>query len=353
MRIILLFIGILYHVVKQKIPKFTLLVIVYFIVYGFSTYINGQDILSLISYATYFINFVIWIEILLRDYTIKGLYSLNFVYSTFVYINLIFFLLFPDGYVQEFQDYRLIKRYFLGVTNQFASFLMPAVAINIVYSYVCYGKLNIRSYLLISIVLFTFIYHWSATSIVGISLIILFLIFIKTSFLKALIQNKIIFPSYIILYFIIVIFRNMEIFSILIENVLKKDLTLSTRTLLWDRAINYIQQSIYFGYGYLPGGKYLQVTAYRAMDAHNTLLQFLIQHGIIGLIPIIFMFFIFIKNTSKFSQNIIAKFIMFSMFVALTMMINEVYSLTYILIMLLLGIYTPNIVKSKKDLKLI
>lgn len=348
MRIFTLFLAILYFIIKQKVPKITLIVIGYFIIYGFSTYINGQSVYNLFTYATYIISFVAWLEILLTDYTRKGLYSLNFVYSTLVYINLIFFLLFPEGYIQEYQDYRLITRYFLGVSNQFASTLIPAVIINIVYSYLRYGKLNYKSYLLISTVLFTFIYYWSATSLVGIGLIIIFLLFIKGNILRSFIKNKIIFPTLILLYLTIVVFRNLDIFAVLVEDVLNKDLTLSTRTLLWDRAIKYILESPYIGYGYIPEGKYLQITALRQMDSHNTLLQYILQHGIIGLIPIILMFVIFIKNTSKYSQHLITKFIIYSMFVSMIMMISEVYSFTFILIILLLGIFVPNIINEKK-----
>src|SRR5699024_5531406 len=148
----------------------------------------------------------------------------------------------------------------------------------------------------------------------------------------------------------IVLFNRLVRFSFLIEDELKKDLALSNRTLLWDRAFIYIKESPIIGYGYLGGGKYLQVTSTRSMDSHNTILQFLLQHGILGIGILFILLFIFFRNISKNKKNKINLFILYSFFVASIMMISEVYSFTFILIIIILGIFSPYIVKEQEKI---
>src|SRR5699024_5902891 len=101
MRVITLFIALIFFILKKIFLIFKFNIIIYFIVYGFSTYQNDVNILVLLRYSTYIISFVAWSEIVLKYYTLKGLYSLNFVFSSLVYINIILYLLFPNGYTQS------------------------------------------------------------------------------------------------------------------------------------------------------------------------------------------------------------------------------------------------------------
>lgn len=349
MRVITLFLAFLYFLVKNMVPKITSIIVIYFGIYGFSTYINNGDMMSFFAYSSYIVSFVAWLEITLRRYTMKGLYSLNFVYSLHVYINLFFYIVFPQGYTYSITYAgNVIERYFLGVENQFASTLIPAIVINIVYNYAKHSKLKINSYLLIITVLFTFIYIWSATSIVGISLIILYLLLINRKKVKAIINNKTIIITTVSLFISVVVLRIIDIFSFLIEDLLGKDVTLSTRTLLWDRAFIYIENSPWLGYGYLGSGRYLQVTSTRFMDSHNTVLQLLLQHGYLGLILFAILVFMFFKNLSIYKESNITKFILFSFFVATTMMLSEVYSFTFLLVILVLGIFSPYIIREQE-----
>lgn len=349
MRIITLFIAIVYFFMKDRFPKITILIIIYYTIYGYSTYLNNGDLSNFLAYSTYIISFVAWLEITLIDYTDKALYSLNFVYSAMVYVNIVFYYVFPNGYMQLVSDLgNVINRYFLGVENQFAATLIPAVIVNVLYNYRRYDRLKLNSYILITVVTWTFIVIWSATSVVGITLIVLFIILSNKGFIDRFVTNASIIITTISLYLMIVIFRAIEVFGFIIEDLLEKDLTLSTRTLLWDRAFVYIAESFWFGYGYLGGGRYLQVTSTRSMDSHNTILQLLLQHGWAGMLILIIVIIIFFKSLAKIKKNYLTKFILFSFLVATTMMLTEVYSFTYILLILVLGICSPHIVNEQE-----
>jgi len=112
-----------------------------------------------------------------------------------------------------------------------------------------------------------------------------------------------------------------------------------------------IKMSPYFGYGYLgDGGKYIVFSAVNQKDAHNTLFQLMLQHGILGLIPLIILLIFFIKSMAKSNKSFIGKFVLYSFFVATTMMINEVYSFKFILLILMLGVFVPYIIKEQEKL---
>lgn len=352
MRFFTIFIAIIYILIKKQIPKVTLILLLYFLIYAYATYINDGNLLNLFNYSMSIISFVIWIEIILKNHPLQGLQSLNITYILLVYLNLLFFIIFPNGYeyiIANNGDY--VSRYFLGVYNQFAATLIPAVIVNIVYTYMRYKTIKLQSIILLITVLFTFIYFWSATSLVGIALIVVYLILFRKSIFNLLVKVKVIIPIIIGLFVMIVGFNNLGVFSFFIENILDKDVTLSTRTIIWDAAIEMIKESPYFGYGYLgDGSKYITFGSGRQRDAHNTILQYMLQHGIVGFIPLILLMILFIKNLVKQSGHYITKFILFSFFTATTMMLSEVYAFRYLLIIIILGIYIPNIIREQENI---
>src|SRR5699024_7608971 len=138
---------------------------------------------------------------------------------------------------------------FLGNYNQFGSVLIPAVVINVIYSLVKFKRIRISTILLITTACFTLIYFWSATSLAGICLIIIYLIFIHRGIFRYLVNNKTVIITIVGLFVAIVVLNNLQMFSFVIENILGKDLTLSSRTIIWDRVKDMISVSPYFGHG--------------------------------------------------------------------------------------------------------
>lgn len=187
-RVIGIIIAVIICIKKRQFLYVTAIVSIYYCVYSYATYVHDGSYNVLISHAVLTLGFVMWVELLLRNYPDVGLHSLNFIYSILVYGNIIFFLIFPDGYIGSGNT----ARYFVGVSNQFAATLIPAVIISIVYSLARFNKIILSTKLLIVAVLFSFVYFWSATSIVGISLIIMYLIFIHKGWLKHLINYKVV-----------------------------------------------------------------------------------------------------------------------------------------------------------------
>lgn len=348
-RLIGLFIAIILVLKFRQIPYITLIVSLYYMIVGTSTFLNYGDLTSLLSDSLTIMGFVMWVELLLRNFPIRALQILNFNFTTLTYLNILFFLFFPNGYESYYSSTGLLViRYFIGVYNQFATILIPAVIISVIYSLVRYNKVVLSTKILIIAVLFTFIYFWSATSILGILLIILYLIFIHKGFLRYLINYKTVSIAFITLFITVVFMNNLSLFSIIIEDLLNKDLTLSTRTRIWDEAILMITQSPFIGYGYLEGGRYIYITHNIQRNAHNMFLQIILQSGLIGFSTIVLLILLFFKKISKYKSDNIVKFIIFSLFISFVMMLAEVYSLIFLYLIILLGIFSPNIIENKK-----
>lgn len=350
MRLIGIFIAILICVKLRQFLYVTLFVCLYYVIYFYATYLQGGSYNLLVSHAILTVGFVMWLEILLRNKPNIALHSLNIIYSVLVYVNIIFFLLFPDGYTGSGNS----TRYFLGVTNQFAATLIPAVIISVMYSMARFNKIVLSTKLLIAAVFFSFAYFWSATSIVGISLIIIYLLLVHKGWLKSLINYKTVALSILFLFFTVVYFNNLHVFAFVIEDVLGKDLTLSTRTVIWDEAKIMISESPLFGYGTIEGNRYIYFNEWNQKDAHNMVLHILLQSGFFGLSVIILLVLLMFKRVTKYKVHPLSRFILFSLFVTTTMMLSEVYAFRFLYLVMLLGIFCPNIIQAdyKKKVKI-
>lgn len=331
----------------RQVFYITFIITIFYLTVGVATIINGGDLAELLSNSILIIGFVMWVELLLRNYPIRALQILNFIFASLTYINLLFFLVFPNGYNNYYSSTGLlVVRYFLGVYNQFAAVLIPAVIISVIYSLIRYKKICLSTWVLISSVVFTFMYFWSATSILGIGLIIFYLIFVHKGLLKYFVNYKILSICFIALFIMVVFANNLSIFAFIIEDILNKDLTLSTRTRIWEVAIQMISQSPFMGYGFLEGGRYIFISHSIERNAHNMFLQILLQGGVIALSTVILIITIVFRRISTFRNEKVVRFFLFSMFISFVMMLSEVYSMTFLLVVLLIGVYLPNILKA-------
>lgn len=340
-RIFSIMIALIVSIRKNQFLYVSVVVLVYYGVYLYSTIINNGNMQLVISHAILTIGFIMWLEILLKNNTVLGLQALNIIFSTLVYINIGFFLLFPDGYnLSGSSD----KKYFLGVYNQFAATLIPAVITSVIYSLKKYQRILPSTKLLISVVFFTFIYFWSATSIIGISLIVTYLLFIHKKPLSRFVNTKTVIIGIAVLFFMVVYTNNLNYFTFLIEDILGKDLTLSTRTQIWERALILINDSPLYGYGAIETGSYIVFSSTSTFSAHNTVLQILLQVGFVGFSVFLLLIGIMLRNIKRYQRHHLGRFILFSFFTSCTMMLTEVYSFRFIYLILLLGVYVGRII---------
>jgi len=92
--------------------------------------------------------------------------------------------------------------------------------------------------------------------------------------------KKIIVGNYI-LFLLVVIWNKLDLFSFIIVNILHRDLTLTTRTTIWEITINKIISKPVLGNGYISGTEFeSMLPSIIGINAHNTILMIAFIGGI-------------------------------------------------------------------------
>ena len=189
----------------------------------------------------------------------------------------------------------------------------------------------------------TFIYFWSAGALVAETLLIIYILFLRN---KININPKKYLTIDLIAFISLVFFRIQNLFSFLIVDVLHKDLTLSSRTFLWDKAIKIIKNNIFIGIG-VQKSEYMlnNISAYHS---HSYFLNILVQSGVFGLISFLLCIFVSLKKLSQYENSNISKIISFTIFSMLIMLLVDTFDITCNMILLLsIGYYVGNLTKGE------
>ena len=192
-----------------------------------------------------------------------------------IYVNLVSVLLyFPDGM------YKSSQYYFLGHENGLFQYVLLTCCVAVLY-----GRMFHRwgrSAALITAGYVSIFYLWSATSVVAL-LLVGMLTFLPIRRLKRWITFHQVFFVSLGINVAVVGFRIMEKVRVIIwfiEVYLKKDVTLTYRTFIWDRCIALIAEHPVMGVG-ANTGQYVG-----AVNAHNQYLELLLSGGV----PLLAMF---------------------------------------------------------------
>ncbi|WP_421535690.1 O-antigen ligase family protein [Priestia sp. D3YE.R1] len=256
-------------------------------------------------------------EIMIKRKKNTVIVSMFYLLFFLVLINLICLIFHPEGivytkayrtwnssgYFNVFYDYI----HFLERDNRLINFLLPLwFSMMICYSK---GYINKRlSFLVMFAIDLTIVLVWSATSVIGGTLMTIAYISIvffkkKVSLLKF--RNTVVFL--VICNVGLLCFNIQNAFSFLIENILGKSLTLTGRTVIWESAKKMIIESPIFGYGTRQKGYIIHFSG-SDWYAHNFILDILIQGGALLLMAFIFIIYRCYKSllihADKYTVNI-------------------------------------------------
>lgn len=236
---------------------------------------------------------------------ITGLY---YLFATVMVLNFITML------VGAFQ---INGYYLLGGKNAISHELFPAIPLFYLYSYSTYNKLKPIPLILILISAVSFYLSGSGTATILALLTFLFIFLPK----KVSPNLNIYLILYTIAFFALVIFRLQNLFANFITFVLKKDLTFTGRTFIWDRVLDGLHGSWILGLG--RESKIVEEYFYPVSATHNGVLQVLVYSGIIGLILFTVTLLIIVKKLKKYRKNPISKILSFSIFSYLVIGLTE------------------------------
>ena len=330
---------------KRKISKIIIYITIFEAIIILSTIINDGNLKGCILNAIQAIVLCLLVDYGVRYNKKALLNSLLLIFEILIITNLITIFMFPDGmYSNPISGYK--ENWFLGFDNSHIVYLMLGITISVIYSYLYFKRLTLRTYFIIIISIITVLIRWSATGVVGILLLFIYLISrgLINKFKFFNIKNYTII--YLISFFGIVILRIQNYFSYLIVDVLKKDLTFTGRTHIWDRTITFIKQSPYIGCGYFEGIiRQYKYHIWGAVHAHDQILEILYLGGIALLIVFAIIIYLMIKELNKYRTYKLTKFISWIIFIFMIMMLTEVYSFEKIFLLVILASNIKHLIK--------
>lgn len=333
---------------KFKMSKMTLIIIIYFIIGMIPTIVHSNNLFSFIKVAGPGIAIC-----LLTDFLIQKKEKIYFE-SIYYTLGIAYFL----NFITIIKYYRVGMYqmdkvsgdlYLMGYDNGMIYNLLPLCGVSLILSYIKTGKLVSKtSMFAIILTVISEFFVGSASGIVEIVLFLFLAISINNSFVKKIMKPFIMFVNYFFMSIGINILRIQNIFEYLIVDVLKKDLTFTNRTILWDYAIKSIKQNPIIGIGY--GENNIIGIYYRNYShPHSMFLDILVKGGII-LLAVFAYILIHFANIYKKSKNRIVKNIILAVITIFLIgeIVNSVQYKVFFWSFLVLIEYT-NIITHKGD----
>ena len=199
-------------------------------------------------------------------------------------LNLVHLITHPMLWIVE--DYKDGTGYLLGDNyNQMGCRMIMALASNVLC--LRYSRLWLINFIVLAIVIVVSLVM--VGSMTSLSMIVVFLVccLLPTSKLRL----SAIYGLFVVflLFQIFVVFNgrgleNNELAAYFVEDVLKKDLTFTHRTYMWESAINVIEKSPIYGWGFADTTWFkTHMTAF-AIGPHNFILTILVNGGVILLV---------------------------------------------------------------------
>lgn len=337
----------LLYLKRGKCSKFVIAISIYEGALLFITFLRGANIQESFINMLQVIAICMIIEYGLSKNKKELISALLAIFEILIYINFITLILYPKGmYINSISGVR--SNWFLGYDNSHVTYFIVGIVLSFINATLHQSKWKVRTWCLIIICTLSVIIRFSGTTVLGFFIFIMYFLFVDKLYkIKCLnMKNYVIF--FVIAFLIIVVFRFQEVFSYVIVDVLKKDLTFSGRTMIWDNVIKYIEQKPLLGFGIentlvrIEKYKYIE-----AVNAHNIVLEIMYQSGVCGLAIYSYVIGIITKKLSAIKENKVVGFISIAIFVLLTMMIVEVYNLVILIVLYCLAYNIEKIVEPK------
>lgn len=312
---------------KLEVSSITIVSILSLIILFISTIINKGDYSKFLGYLVTCLGTLFIISYYIRRNKENLLTGIVYTFRIMIYINFIAMILYPDGLYKVYDIYSsAVTRYnFLGLDNGLSPYFITLMGFSLCREYNTRTKIRLMCKVDIIISLISIIFYWSATAIIGFMTFVMFIILSK--FYKKIINLNIAYKLIFILFVILVVFGGTGILAPFFEDFLKRDITLTGRTYIWQEAISMILKKPYLGYGIQNTPNIVYFFIYKDYrTAHNEYLQIMLNGGFAYFSMFILQLVIVKNNVVNFYKKNLTYVIMSSTIVSLlVMMIAESY----------------------------
>lgn len=250
-------------------------------------------------------------------------------------INLTTLFLFPSG---MFENLNGIKEYnfFLGNYNNFILYFFMAAITGFLYIKKYTSKITI-SYIILFCVMFLTLYKArSATSIVGISLLLIYGMLLNNKYTHYILNIKL-YTILNTLIFYSVVWNSTENWILqAITGLLKRDVTFSGRAEIWRAIKPFVFQHWLIGNGLETQDViFAKLSPVQAVQAHNLYLDILYKNGVLGFICIAFIFILLLYRLKKMEDQNVRYYLEAFLGIFMLMCQFEAYSIKFVFFMLI------------------
>lgn len=291
------------------------------------------------------IPFIAGLDYMFQKKPVKLIGVLLFINEILLYGNLITMVLNPNGL------YNIVigntrKYYLLGQQNQTIIYIMLGLVTSLLYSqYVTKKRFSIRTIMLIVTSIYMEISFKSAAGLVG--LLIFMGIFLLTELKHLNINLRWGLISSAVIFLIFVVFQRQEMFAGIIVNILHRDITVSTRTTIWAKAMLYIERRPFLGYGVESSD--IAILRFGYVTPHNRWLYMMYRGGFMLLLAFVVMV---IKSSQKLSALKFERasvYLTGALFALMLQMQFESYDTIIFYILFIMSFHIKDIVNATKE----
>ena len=272
-----------------------------------STFINHGDYITFAKQSVKLAALCVLIDLCRQVDTKPVITALMIILQILCILNTLSIISSPQGmYILDDTtvNWSSEHSWILGYDNVHITFILPAVRIFLIYALNTHIPFSITA-TLVAFTLVPVYVTWSATSVSGIT------VFIAVAVITLIIKESRVLLNYvtfaaanIVAFFVIVIFRLQEYFSFIIVDILKKDLTFTHRTDLWDAGLAAFRQKPLTGYGVVTGEISNELIG--QIHCHNYYLQILFESGITGMVLFIIILLLLVRPMLRCGNTVSA-----------------------------------------------
>lgn len=314
-------IGVIY-LLRGKMSKMMLVIILFELSFVFTTVINNGSMWVCIKTCVEPIALCMLVELCISQCVKKLINTLVYVLGIEVVIDGITILAYPQGMYATYGFYPHWENWFLGFRNEHGLYILPLLCFFWIYA--TYKNLprfaRLSGIILLSLPIYL---SWSATSVMGVSAFLILYLFSELHLLTKFLEIKKYILIIVAAFFSLVLFRLQDVFAPLIVGILKRSLTFTGRTFVWDKTIAFIKMHPFLG----GGINTLEVDAriINAPHAHNYFLQILYQSGILGMTFFVVIVVLMVKHMQHAKDRKYSFIISSTLFSFLVLLLAESY----------------------------
>lgn len=247
--------------------------------------------------------FVIIVDIMLKEDTVRCIRVLYIIMALLIYINVISMLLFPDGLYTATGVVGTKKYYFLGHQNSLGLYATIAICLGEFLLQIEEGeKFKLKNLIILEgVSLFYIIHVWSVVSFLSVAGIMAITFFNRMS--KQGWHISLVWSLFlnIMIFILFVIMQNLQIFSLFFQKFLNRDITLSGRTTVWTMAFKSFLQNPIWGVGQ---GKGYEMFGYAT--THNRYLNTMFTGGLVGITLFAILLILICRKLRYLKETMIA-----------------------------------------------